>query len=90
MARLRERDGVFRRKDRSGWFVSYVDASGVRRKRKVESYTRPQAMTALEGIRTKVQQEKILGVKPVSDISVAELFERFRRYQKSPVTTNHI
>jgi hypothetical protein len=27
MPKARERDGVFQRKDRSGWYVSYVDAA---------------------------------------------------------------
>ena len=85
MPRAKQRDGVFERNDRSGWFVSYVDAAGVRRKQKVEAHTRTQALKVLEAIRTKIQTEKILGVKQASDITVSELLERFRRFQKGQV-----
>jgi hypothetical protein len=82
MKKPKDRDGVFQRKDRKGWFISYVDASGVRRKKKVEAYTRTEALEMLRRIRTKAEKEESLGVKPVSDISVSELFDFFRRQQK--------
>jgi len=62
--------------------MSYIGAGGVRRKQKVVAHTRTQALAVLEAIRTKVQKEEILGVKHASDISLSELFDRFRRYQK--------
>jgi len=74
---------VFQRKDRSGWWVSYVDASGKRKKKRVTAHTRTQAMTALSQIKTRVEQERILGVKYVSEISTADLFKRFKAHQKA-------
>ena len=47
MPKAKERDGVFQRKDRAGWWVSYIDASGKRRKEGVTAHTRTQALNAL-------------------------------------------
>src|SRR5713101_8136652 len=81
--RIRERDGVYQRKDRPGWWVSFVDARGVRHRRKVENHTRPQALATLAAIRTRVQQERILGVREQSDISTSDLFGRYQQHQKA-------
>ncbi len=83
MPRAKERDGVFQRKDRSGWWVSYVDASGKRKKEKVTAFTRTQAMTALSQIKTRIERESILGVKSASDITTADLLRRFKTHQKA-------
>ena len=83
MPKAKERDGVFQRKDRSGWWVSYVDASGKRKKEKVTAFTRTQAMTALSQIKTRIERESILGVKSASEISTADLLKRFKAYQKA-------
>jgi integrase len=83
MPKAKERDGVFQRKDRSGWWVSYVDASGKRKKEKVTAFTRTQAMTALSQIKTRIERESILGVKSASEITTADLLKRFKAYQKA-------
>ena len=83
MPRAKERDGVFQRKDRSGWWVSYVDASGKRKKEKVTAFTRTQAMTALSQIKTRIERDSILGVKSASEITTADLLKRFKAYQKA-------
>lgn len=83
MPKAKERDGVFQRKDRSGWWVSYVDASGKRKKEKVTAFTRTQAMTALAQIKTRIERESILGVKSASEITTADLLKRFKAHQKA-------
>src|SRR5271170_5896572 len=83
MPKAKERDGVFQRKDRSGWWVSFVDASGKRKKEKVTAHTRTQAMTALAQIKTRIERESILGVKSASEITTADLFNRFKAHQKA-------
>jgi integrase len=83
MPKAKERDGVFQRKDRSGWWVSYVDGSGKRKKEKVTAFTRTQAMTALSAIKTRIERESILGVKSASEITTADLLKRFKAYQKA-------
>ncbi len=82
MSKAKVRDGIFQRKDTAGWYVSYIDSAGVRRKKRVEAHTRTQALGALSAIKTKVQTERILGVKHVSDITVADLLIRFKKHQK--------
>jgi hypothetical protein len=83
MPKAKERDGVFQRKDRSGWWVSYIDACGKRHKEKVTAYTRTQALNALSGIRTREEKGRILGVKAASEISTPDLLGRYRRHQKT-------
>lgn len=83
MPRAKQRDGVFQRKDRAGWWVSYVDGSGKRRKEKVVASTRTQALNALHAIKTREERDRILGVKSASEITTAALMERYKRHQKS-------
>jgi integrase len=83
MPKAKERDGVFQRKDRGGWWVSYVDASGKRHKEKVTAHTRTQALNALSAIKTREEKNRILGVKAVSEISTADLLDRYKRYQRT-------
>jgi integrase len=85
MPKAKKRDGVFERKDRPGWWVSYVDAEGVRHKKKVKASTRTQALEALNRETVKVEREHALGVKEASDISTKDLLKRFRRHQKARV-----
>ena len=83
MPKAKERDGVFQRTDRSGWWVSYVDATGKRTREKVTAFTRTQAMTALSQIKTRIERERILGVKSASEITTADLLARFKTHQKA-------
>lgn len=77
------RDGVFQRKDTPGWYVSYVDSLGQRKRKHVEAHTRTQALAVLATIKAKVQKETILGVRHSSDITTEDLLKRFRKHQKS-------
>ena len=83
MPKTKERDGVFQRRDRSGWWVSYIDSSGKRRKEKVTAHTRTQALNALSALRTREEKGRILGVKAASEISTEDLLARNKRHQKA-------
>jgi integrase len=85
MPKAKERDGVYYREDRKGWWVSYMDASGERVRKKVEAYTRQQAMEALRRIKTKEEIAETLGVRPASDITTEALFARYQRHQKARI-----
>ncbi len=85
MPKAKERDGVFQRKDRSGWFVSFVDSAGKRRKQKVVASTRTQALNALRAIKTREERDSVLGVKSASDITTADLLKRYNRHQKTRI-----
>lgn len=82
MPKAKERDGVYQRKDRPGWWVSYIDASGDRQRRKVTAHTRRQAMDALSLIRTQEERARTLGVRPASEITTEALLARYERHQK--------
>jgi integrase len=83
MPRAKQRDGVFQRRDRAGWWISYVNVEGLRRKEKVEAQTRTQALSALSAVKTRVERDKVLGVKAASDITMSDLLARYKRHQKS-------
>lgn len=88
MAKARVRDGVYGRKDRRGFWVSYIDANGERVREKLKDARTPQqARTALEQIKTKVETEKRLGIREDADITTKELFERFKKYQKPRISS---
>jgi integrase len=74
---------VFQRKDAAGWYVSFVDSNGLRRKKRVEAHTRTQALDALSALKTRVQTEVVLGVKHTSEISTENLLTRYKRHQKT-------
>lgn len=85
MPKQPSRDGLFQRSDAPGWYASYVDSNGKRRKCRVQGATRTQAMAALDALKVRAQQERILGVKHKSDISTVDLFKRFVKHQKPRV-----
>jgi integrase len=79
-------DGIFRRNDREGYFISWIDAQGRRRKRKAKSRT-------LEGVRneraaelTRVAQHRILGFAAPTGDSFSEVADRFLKHQQPRVT----
>lgn len=80
------RDGIFQRKDRKGFFISWVDASGKRRKRKTNATNITQAKTALAAELTRVEQAKALGFSPATKDSFAKLADRFIIYQRARLT----
>jgi integrase len=85
MPKAKARDGVYYRKDRAGWWVSYMDATGERVREKVTAYTRQEALDALRRIKTKEEIARTLGVRPASDITTDALFDRYKRHQKARI-----
>jgi integrase len=83
MPKARERDGVYYRKDRGAWWVSYTDAQGRRQREAVVAHTRPQAVAARAALMTKAERDRVLGVREASDITLADLLARYKRYQKA-------
>lgn len=85
MPKARERDGVYYRKDRASWAVSYIDAQGERQRKIVTAHTRQQAVGALAAIKTQEEKARILGVRPASDVTMEDLLARYKRHQKPRV-----
>jgi integrase len=82
----RDRDGVFTRNDRPGFWASWVDASGKRRKRKLEAHTLQQARTLLNAEKSRVEKTLTLGYAPPSEESLDAVSGRFLRHQKARLT----
>jgi integrase len=83
MPKARERDGVYYRKDRGSWWVSYTDAAGRRQREAVVAHTRPQAVAARAALMLKAERDRVLvGVKEPSEITTADLLARYKRHQK--------
>ncbi len=83
MPKAKERDGVYYRKDRAAWAVSYIDASGERQRKIVAAHTRQQAKDVLSAMRTQEERARTLGVRPASEITTKDLMERYKRHQKA-------
>ncbi len=83
MPKAKERDGVYYRKDRRTWWVSYTDANGKRQREAVTAHTRPQAVAARAGLMMKSERDRVLGVKEDSDITTEGLLKRYKGHQKA-------
>lgn len=83
MPKAKERDGVYYRRDRGAWWVSYTDAAGRRQREAVAAQTRPQAVAARVALMLKAERDRVLGVREASDITTADLFARYKRHQKT-------
>jgi len=82
MPKAKPRDGVYYRKDRAAWAVSYIDASGKRKRKMVEAHTRQQAVGILAALKVGEEKAQVLGVRPASDVTMEELLVRYKRHQK--------
>lgn len=85
MPKQASRDGVFTRPDRAGFYISFVDSKGKRRKKRVVAHTRTQALEALRREKSRVEREEALGVIEPSDISTEAFFARYERHQKTRI-----
>lgn len=86
--RSRNRDGVYTRPDRSGFFISYIDTAGKRRVKKTHALTRADAQVIRAAIMARVEKMKILGIAEAEDISFEEVTERYLKYQKPRVSAD--
>ena len=85
MPKIRKRDGLYWRKDRKAWWVSYVDAQGRRvRKPAPDAQNHDEAGTIRDDLRRDVRQQANLkpGEVLVCKDSFAEVADRFLRHQK--------
>jgi len=84
--KTRARDGIYSRRDRPGFFASWIDASGRRRQRKLEAHTLQQARALLAAEKARVEKARTLGYAPPSDEKFAEVCDRFLKHQKARLT----
>jgi integrase len=81
-------DGVYTRRDRPGYWISWHDAQGRRRWRKTNAKTLAQARTARSAELVRVEQSRVLGFAPPGQETFAQVAERFLAHQK-PRLSHH-
>lgn len=85
--RVRDRDGIYQRKDRPGtWWGSWIDAKGKRVQRKLEAHTLTQARKILHDERARADEQRRTGIIPVTKDSFAEFAEEFLKYQEKRIS----
>lgn len=78
-----KRDGVYQRKDRPGFWITWTDAQGRRRQRKTDAANITQAKQIRAAELLRVEQAKMLGHQPPGKETFAEVAERYLKYQKA-------
>lgn len=77
------RDGIYQRKDRPGYWISWTDAHGRRRFRKTGAATLAQARNVRAVELIKVEQSKILGFAPPGEDTFEELATKYLAHQRT-------
>jgi len=86
MPKTKDRDGIYKRPDRPGFWASWTDASGKRRRRLLNAHTVTQARTLLAAERVRVDKIRTLGYTPPGRQTFAEVKDLFLKHQKSRIT----
>ena len=84
--KTKDRDGIYQRKDRPGFWASWVDASGKRRQPKLEAYTLQQARALLSAEKARVKKTVTLGYAPPSAEKFLAVSERFLKHRRARLT----
>lgn len=83
----RNGDGIFVRKDRPGFWISYQDAEGRRRKRKVEAPNRTEAGKLRSGYVSGQEKMKAHGVRPPGPETFSDVAQQYLAHQKRRIST---
>ncbi len=78
----KDRDGIYTRPDRPGFWGSWIDASGRRRRRKFDAPTLTQARTLLNAEKARVEEQLTKGYAPPTKDSFASIVPRYLEHQK--------
>jgi len=81
------RDGIYTRPDRPGFWGSWIDAQGRRRRRQFKVNTLQQAQAALAAERQKVEEEKKFGKPLLSEDTFSIFADEFLAYQKRRISS---
>lgn len=80
------RDGIYQPSNRDGFWISWIDAQGRRRRRKTDAQNITQAKQFRNAEMLKVEQAKALGFNPPGEETFEEVAVRFLQYQKARIT----
>src|SRR5262245_46721185 len=78
-----KRDGVYQRKDRPGWWISWTDAQGRRRCSKTDASNITQAKNIRAAELLNVEKAKMLGQAPPSEDTFGQVVKRYLKHQKA-------
>lgn len=79
-------DGVYMRKDRPGYWITWNDAQGKRKRRMTNARTLQQARAARAAELVRVEQQKAIGFAPPGPDTFPDVAPRFLAHQKSRLT----
>lgn len=82
----KRRDGIYKRHDRSGFWISWSDAHGRRRFRRTDAQNVTQARQIRAAELLRVEQTKILGFVPPGEESFDAIATRYLCHQKPRVS----
>jgi integrase len=82
----RDGDGIYTRKDRPGYWISYKDADGRRRRRKVEATNRTKAGDLRSGYVSREETARAHGVRPAGPETFAEVAQDYLTHQRQRVS----
>jgi len=81
-----KRDSVYERDDRKGFWITWTDAQGRRRRRKTDASNITQAKQILAAKRLDVERARMLGHTPPGKDTFEEVSERYLKHQKARLT----
>jgi integrase len=82
----RNGDGIYTRKDRPGYWITYQDADGRRRRRKVEAPNRTKASDLRSGYVSREETAKAHGVRPPGPEMFADVALEYLAHQKPRIS----
>lgn len=82
----KQRDGIYTRPDRPGFWITWVDAQGRRRYRKTDAANITQAKMIRQAELVRVEQAKALGFNPPGEETFAEVATRYLQHQRARIS----
>ena len=86
-AKRNDRDGIYERRDRAGYWISVIDTQGRRRQRKLKgAHTLTQARDLRNAELARVEKSRVLGYTPPGKETFAEVMPRYLAHQRARLT----
>ncbi len=82
----RNGDGIYTRQDRPGYWISYKDADGRRRRKKVEAFSKSKASDIRSGFVSQEETMRAHGVRPAGPELFADIAREYLAHQKPRIS----
>jgi integrase len=80
------RDGIYERADRPGFWGSWIDSNGRRKRRKFDAPTLTQARALLAAEKATAEKNRTLGFTPPGEDSFSEFANEFLKFQEKRIS----